>query len=268
MKLTINQTTISYHVYGEGKSLYFLHGLGLDHQSMANFYEPFFKQHHQIRRVYIDLPGMGDSSTNQSLRSSDAVVNCIKEFIELDSNNETITLIGHSYGGYLALGLAYLLTDKVNGLFLTCPVTIADTKNRNKETPYSIINEQIIPSENQAFFEDFLAINTVIDRSTWQMYQQMIIPGLLKFNSAFWQDLQITNYTFSFENKLTSLANTLTGVVLLGKHDSVVGYQDQEALFSQFPSIKTVTLKHAGHNLPLDSFKQVQSFFEEFLLIS
>lgn len=266
MNLTINDTTISYHVYGKGKTIYFLHGLGLDHQSMVTIYESFFDSNHEIRRVYIDLPGMGDSPADQSLNSSDTVVNCIKQFIELDSKNDAVALVGHSYGAYLSLGLAYLLKNKITEIFLTCPVTIANTKNRNKEIAHSIIEEQFVPHENQAFFDEFLSMNTIINPTTWRMYQQMILPGLMKFNHSFWHNLQTTNYAFSFENKLTSLSNQLSGVVLLGKHDSMVGYQDQKNLFSHFHTIKTVIAENAGHNLPIDVPSQVQFLFEEWLM--
>ena len=114
MKQIIDHTTISYQVYGEGKTIYFIYGLGLNLQSMSNFYEAFFTYHQGIRRVYIDLPGMGNSSIHQSLRSSNDILNCLTHFIELDSNNRTISIVGHSYGGYLTLGLAYLLGTKVS----------------------------------------------------------------------------------------------------------------------------------------------------------
>ena len=109
-------------------------------------------------------------------------------------------------------------------------------------------------------------MNTVINSMTWQKYQQLILPGLRTFDHSFWDDLQLTNYAFSFENHLVNLSHHLNGMVLLGKHDAVVGYHDQKKFFCSFPKVKTAIINRAGHNLFIDRPSQVKAFSKNFLV--
>lgn len=267
MKQTINHVTLSYEVYGQGKTIYFLHGLGLNNKSMSTIYEPLFTENDRFRRVYIDLPGMGSSLTSKTLNSSDAVLHCIKTFIQTDTENDKIAICGHSYGGYLALGLNYLLADRISTIFLTCPVTIADATKRIKEPHLSIQKEQVFPTINKASFPDYLSMNVQIHPQSWIMYQKSILPGLETFNEAFWTKLQEKSYSFSSEDSL-SLVNRhtkLKGHVLLGKNDAIVGYKDQKKFFEPFSTIDVTILDQAGHNLPIDVPEQLSTYFQSFL---
>jgi pimeloyl-ACP methyl ester carboxylesterase len=72
------------------------------------------------RRIYPDLPGMGRSTTD-GLTCNDDVVKLLSDFIDHLGEGPAM-LAGHSYGAYLARGLAAKRPDMVLGLALFCPV--------------------------------------------------------------------------------------------------------------------------------------------------
>ncbi|MDZ5418671.1 alpha/beta hydrolase [Lacticaseibacillus rhamnosus] len=108
---------LHYNKIGVGKTIYFLHGMGLDGHSMAAFYEPrFTSEERHFARLYPDLPGMGNSPATSALQSADDVLAQVHAFIQATSEGPCY-LVGHSYGGYLALGLLARFPNEFSGAF-------------------------------------------------------------------------------------------------------------------------------------------------------
>ncbi|MFN2127060.1 MAG: alpha/beta fold hydrolase, partial [Anaerolineales bacterium] len=61
MKCKLERITVNYETFGEGKPIIMLHGWPLDHRIMVNVMEPLFKNRDGWKRIYPDLPGMGDT---------------------------------------------------------------------------------------------------------------------------------------------------------------------------------------------------------------
>lgn len=267
MELIVNNVKVHYQERGAGKTIYFLHGLGLDSESMIQTYDAFLSDKN-IRRVYVDLPGMGESEVNHDLNSSDDILRILQKFIIADSGDETISLCGHSYGGYLCLGLAHKLKTKVNSLFLTCPVLVANLANRKIGVHKNIFQGKVSVESYESYYEDFLSMNVLINNDTWEKYQKAIIPGLTKFNSDFWSDLQSNhyeNYSFSFEDELVSSSTPYKGMMLLGKNDQIVGYQDQLSLLNDSNDLEVTILNDAGHNLFIDISEDIHFYLNRFV---
>ena len=51
--------SIYHKVIGEGYPIVMLHGWTLDHQVMLHAMEPLFEKRSGMKRIYIELPGMG-----------------------------------------------------------------------------------------------------------------------------------------------------------------------------------------------------------------
>ncbi len=124
MKLIVNGDLVNYEIYGakHTQTLLVLHGWGRNIEDWKPVAEIFGKDH---KVVLVDLPGFGQSQKpKKSLDSSD-YVKIIQEFIKkLELKN--ITLIGHSFGGKLALLLA--AKKLVNKVILISP---SGLKNNN-----------------------------------------------------------------------------------------------------------------------------------------
>lgn len=120
----IEHTKIHYQVYGDGKPVVLLHGMGCDLRLMKGCLEPIFQKLPYYKRIYIDLPGMGKSDASLEFSCADGILHLLVSMINR-LNLEHFLLIGESYGGYLARGiLASPLASRVDGLLCICPVVI------------------------------------------------------------------------------------------------------------------------------------------------
>lgn len=113
MTIDINDITLNYLEYGEGKeSLIFLHGWGQNIQMMKPVADYFQKEY----KIYIlDLPGFGYSSEPTFAYQVEDYVDVLKKFIEKKKISNP-TLIGHSFGGKISL--LYASKYSVNKLVL------------------------------------------------------------------------------------------------------------------------------------------------------
>lgn len=254
---------LHYREYGTGEPLYFFHGFALDKTSMEYIYEPYFNNQSGYRLVYIDLPGMGESALGTKTSSTDDVFEIIRDFILFDSNEHQINICGHSFGAYLCLGLSYELREKVNKIFLTCPVLKVNQNDRIIEKHTNTFEEKIENIENEEAYNDFIDMNILINNETWNDYKNSIIPGLKLFDSIGWEKIQNNSYTLNFEHKIISNPPNTRGYILLGEYDNVVGYQDQiKTLIDKKVTCKV--LANSGHNLQIDSKKELEKYFRDF----
>jgi pimeloyl-ACP methyl ester carboxylesterase len=122
MKTSIQRTNGLHSISeGTGAPIILLHGLGgsLDEWSSAS--SALVQSGYQTHRV--DLPGHGfsDKSSSLSEYQSSSVYNRIESwFLQLELSEE-VAIIGHSYGGYLAVNLAYNYPESITSLILVSP---------------------------------------------------------------------------------------------------------------------------------------------------
>ncbi|MCJ7765021.1 MAG: alpha/beta hydrolase [Thiovulaceae bacterium] len=98
---------ISYDILHPEKStpLIFLHGWGSNKELMKQSFE---KTMDTFRHIYIDLPGFGNSSCNFPLNTED-YANIVELFLAQINANQDHIVLGHSFGGKVAL----LLNPKI-----------------------------------------------------------------------------------------------------------------------------------------------------------
>lgn len=267
MKIQIFDNHLNYSIYGKGTPILFLHGNGLNKTSMEEVYEPFFSELQQYQRIYLDLPGMGDSDASEDIQSSDDILEYLMKFIEKKQIANNLILFGHSYGGYLCLGIMHQLREKIKGAYLTCPVVYGETHKRRVENGRTIIEEEFIVEKNKEYYDDYLEMNTHINRKSWELYNITIIPGIEKTNQAFMENVQRQNqkyYKFSFEDTLTISEQTQL-TIMLGRYDNVVGFEDQFDYFKNFPNATISLFSDGGHNLFIDNFEFNKIYVKNFL---
>ncbi|QEA59780.1 alpha/beta hydrolase [Leuconostoc koreense] len=241
---------LTYEVIGEGIPIVFLHGLYLDRESTMSFFEPQVN-FDGFKRIYIDLPGMGYSIATSSA-SADSIFDSLQNFIMNIIGQKKFILFGHSYGAYMTQALAYHFQDQVLSLFMTCPVIYADKNRRILGKHINISEEKIGTDKNSQYFDDFKKMNVVLNQRSWHDYQNLIIPGLQKANKNFLSQLQDNSYSLSFENELHHLSSKTAVCILVGRHDQVVGYEQQLKLIELSESTEGALVNKAGHNLMID----------------
>jgi pimeloyl-ACP methyl ester carboxylesterase len=235
----INEVLVHYEEHGCGVPLVALHGAGVDHREIESAIEAMIASA-GYRRIYPDLPGMG-SSTSDGLTCNDDVVALLADFID-DLGEGPVLLLGHSYGAYLARGVAARRPDMVLGLALLCPLA-----ERSGSVPDHDVARQDADAYNElepgqrAGFDEYFVVRT---RATARRYRDHVAPGTTLVDKAALERI-FAGWTVDAGSGTFS-APTL---IAAGRRDSVVGYTDAAELLDRYPHATLAVIEHAGHAL-------------------
>ena len=115
--IDVEGTTVALWESGEGRPLVAIHGVPVDHHSVVGYMERAIGARDGWRRIYPDLPGFGETPLGEVEPSADHLLRALAELIEkITGPDEAVSLVGYSYGGYLALGLTALMPERVAGI--------------------------------------------------------------------------------------------------------------------------------------------------------
>ena len=239
MERRINDVLIHYVEHGCGVPLVALHGAGVDHREIKAAIEAVVPGS-GYRRIYPDLPGMGRSTTG-GLGCNDDVVALIADFIDrLEAG--PVMLLGHSYGAYLARGVAAQRPDLVRALALICPVAERSQNVPDHQVVCQDANayDELEPEQRDGFDEYFV----VRTPATARRYRNHVVPGTTLVDAtglgrifAEWT-VEVGSGTFP--------AQTL---IAAGRRDSIVGYTDAMGLLERYPHATLAVVDGAGHAL-------------------
>ena len=253
---------LNYEVYGEGLPILLIHGFGCDLSLMKEAAEPIFSKKTQYKRYYIDLPGMGHSSSDVKFASADKILAAVLQFIDT-TISEPFLLVGQSFGGYISSGILSKLKDKVLSAFLLCPVVLPAHSERTlpqkNEAYYDHEFLSILPADKR---EDFTSFGVICNEKTFELFEKAIAPGIKNADATFLEILSL-NYALSFNPLLPTYNQPIT--ILCGKQDDCVGYQDQFHIIPNYPKSNFYVLDKAGHNLQIDQPEQFNYCFENWL---
>ena len=149
-----------------------LHGAGVDHREIEAAIEAAVPGS-GYRRIYPDLPGMGRSTTGD-LACNDDVVALLADFIDrLEAG--PVMLLGHSYGAYLARGVAAQRPDIVRALALLCPVAERAQNVPDHQVIFQDADayDELEPGQRQGF-DGYFVVRTP---ATARRYRSHIVPG-------------------------------------------------------------------------------------------
>ncbi len=239
MQCQINKVLLHFVEHGDGVPLVALHGAGVDHREIEAAIEAVVPSV-GYRRIYPDLPGMGRSTTD-GLTGNDDVVTLLCDFID-HLGNGPVMLVGHSYGAYLARGLAAKRPDLVHGLALFCPVS-----ERSRNVPDHDVVRQDTDAYDElepalrAGFDEYFVVRT---SATARRYRDHVVPGATLVDEAGLGRI-FAGWTVDVGSEIFS-APTL---IAAGRRDSTVGYTDATELLERYPHATLAVIEDAGHAL-------------------
>lgn len=248
-KIMVKGVPVHYEIHGSGKPVIMLHGFSIDSRSLIGAFEPIFANKSGWRRIYFDMPGMGQTPASDAIASADDLLDLILGFIDAMIPGERFTLIGQSYGGYLARGVLARKADKIDGMSLICPVVVPERSKRDLP-PHTVVKKDdallatLSPADADAFAPNFV----VQTASTWRRFRDDLLPAIRIANQAALEKLQ-QHYALSFNVDDLSEAFTKPVLLLTGHQDSDVGYRDQWKLLQNYPRATFAVLDGAGHAL-------------------
>ena len=239
MECRIREVTVHYVEHGIGVPVVALHGAGVDHREIEAAIEAVAPAQ-GYRRIYPDLPGMGRTTT-AGLTCNDDVVTLLGDFIDRLVDGPVL-LLGHSYGAYVARGLAARRPDRVLGLALLCPV---GERSRNVPEPTVVridadAYDELEPAQ-RAGFDEYFVVRT---RATARRYREHVVPGTTLVDEA-----ALERILGGWQVDVGSDAFPAPTLIVAGRRDSTAGYVDASGLLEHYPRSTLAVIEDAGHAL-------------------
>jgi pimeloyl-ACP methyl ester carboxylesterase len=249
----IDELKIYYETYGDGIPILMIHGYGIDHNVMTGCMEPIFKGRPEWKRIYLDLPGMGRTRVSNRLKNSGDMLRTVIRFCEEVIPDRNFSVVGESYGGYLARGLVHDMPECLNGVLLICPVIIADREKRELPQRQVFVRDaELLAGMDPDLRKMFERMLVLQDKRRWERFQLEILPGMKTKDTVFINWFKKNGYDFSFDPDKLERPFDKPSLVLAGRQDTSVGYADLLKIVENYSRGTFAILDRAGHGLEVE----------------
>jgi pimeloyl-ACP methyl ester carboxylesterase len=268
MKCQLDNITVHYESIGEGKPVLMLHGWSLNLRHMLATMEPVFASRKGWRRIYLDLPGHGQTPGSKSISNQDKILDAVLAFIDKVVPEQRLVVVGASAGAYLARGVAYHRSGLLDGLLLVVPMIVADDARRIVP-PHTIIvrDPQLMAALEPADVEVMTELAVVQSRRIVDaLHEQMPSaedPGDADFQAGIRNNPRKYGFSFAVDDVAIPLAAPT--LIMTGRQDSVVGYRQAWEIIENYPRATFVVLDRAGHLLELEQEEVFRVLIHEWL---
>jgi pimeloyl-ACP methyl ester carboxylesterase len=267
MECRVSKGIIYYEVCGEGRPIVVLHAMGTDHQSMKSWLEPMFTDENNWKRVYVDIPAHGKSTITDQVKGTEDMLDMIIEFIDTVLPNQCISVIGMSFGGYLAQGIVHKKREFINGVCLIASALHLPGKER--KLPAKVVYEEdksLFSELHEDICNAFQYLMVYQNKSNLITFLTEVQPGRLLANREFLaSEWRKENYYYQFEPFDNVEKLTQPTLIVLGKHDSIAGYEDHIHLLRKFSQASFTVLDEAGHMIQIEQRATLMSLVTEWL---
>lgn len=235
----------NYKTLGEGKPLLILHGWGSRSGNWQKVGEMLAKN--GIKVIIPDLPGFGQSDKPQTAWDLDDYCDFVEEFVKV-LNLDKFYLLGHSFGGEIAVKYNLRFPEKIDKLFLVSASCIR-TRNLKKKLLYILSKVfkifSFIPFLRKAFYR------FVVGKSDYLSTEGVMRDTYLKIIA---EDLS---------NILSQVqADT---IIIWGEEDSITPISDARKINSKIKNSKLEILSGFDHDLNLKGPEELAEAIIKFL---
>lgn len=240
-----------YVEHGTGRAVLVLHGAGVDHRETEACFEPAFEGVVGLRRIYLDLPGMGLTPAD-SLRSGEDVLDALLTFAAETADGKDYLLVGHSLGGYYAQAMASRRPAQVAGLALVCPL-LPGVRN--------VPRHRVLTGSGELGDDVFRGYFVHQTPEMLERYERYVAP------SAELVD-QVAAERIGEQWELAPLPATVYDgpvAIIAGRLDSIVGYAAAADLLDVYPHASLAVIDDAGHALPHEQPALLSAVLREWL---
>jgi len=247
---------------GEGESILFVHGFGMEKDGWGLFPKAFSRSHSLILP---DLPGFGENSRLESADYSvPSQVKRLNRFVE-SLGLRRFHLAGSSMGGYIAGFYASEYPEKVITLALFNPAGVNSPVQSDLWRRYEEKGENALVYRTEEGFEEILRL---------LFYRVPPVPGPFR---TYFAALGASNYAFyrkvlrdldqgglyQLEPRLSRVdARTL---VVWGANDRILHVSGAEIFRKGLKNVKVVILDQCGHAPFFEKRKETTKAYKNFL---
>jgi pimeloyl-ACP methyl ester carboxylesterase len=253
----------------DGIPILFVHGWELSSVYDITDFEPIFTKSKVTgyRRIYIDLPGMGDTPADASIVDLQSMYDQVATLVEQQVSPSKFLLVGTSCGGYFARALVTQFGEQILGVFLKVPMMEPDDLRRDRDGFKAIVEDEeavkLALGEGQASsLGDILVQTPAYIRSLLAKMTTSVWPGVELAKSDVLDPIRNDPRKYSLEllrEPGREKGSEKPSLIVTGRHDDVVGYRDTLRLLELYPRATFVALDRGVHLLPIDEGDLVQS---------
>jgi pimeloyl-ACP methyl ester carboxylesterase len=254
---------------GSGKTILFLHGLGLNKEFWSSTIAHLSPAH---RCIAVDLPGHGASKQVACDGSMSSYAKAVRALIE-QLNLRDITLVGHSMGGQIAIILALQMPAVISKLVLVSSAGIetftsseaAQLKSATAALYRNPISDDLLQRTyahvNPQVRTRLMHEHITQQRDNFQQFAAVIsnsIAGMLN------------EPVFTFLDKLTQPTLCIYGQLDFAIPNRYLHAQQNiqqiaQAAKSKIPECEAVIFPAAGHYLPVDAPDELAAKIQRFI---
>jgi pimeloyl-ACP methyl ester carboxylesterase len=265
MECELKDITVHYESFGEGRPIIMLHGWSVDHRHMVSDMEPIFRQRNGWKRIYLDLPGHGQTPAKDWITNQDKMLDVVLEFIDNLIPRQRFVVAGTSAGAYLARGVVHHRSASIDGLRLTVPLIVADDAKRHVPSHVTLVANPALVSELEPEEAEMLQLAVIQSRKVVD-YMQANFPSTAETGTDFQSKLrEPENYAFSFDVDALPKPCPAPTLIITGRQDSAVGYRDAWEILDNFPRGTFAVLDRSGHFLPFEQEDLFHALVDEWL---
>jgi len=251
MRASVNGTSLFYETIGHGRPLMLMHGgFGFDHTYFRPWIDPLGDS---AQIILYDHRAMGQSVSPISPKAvSLASLVADADALRTHLGHERVVLLGHSFGGFVALEYALTHGDRLAGLIL-CSTTpawdYAETVVENAqqrgtaEQMQTLLKAFSAPIPNDVAFRE---IATTLDSLYFHGQPQPVLEGV-RFSAAAFNEAQAAIVSaFNRIDRLSELK--VPTLVVSGGDDFLMPVpKAAERLARGLPRSRLVILEQSGH---------------------
>lgn len=228
---------------------------------MAAALEPAVAGCPDWQRIYVDLPGCGESPPGPE--DSDGVVDVVAKFISKEIRSPRLLLAGCSYGGYLAAALARRMPNRVAGLLLVCHGVKIRKEDRDLPDDTGATETDGWLSAVPADLREHLSL--AIGNRTSHVAERVAaaLSSSRSGDEDYLQRLRANGYALSDEGSKAIFPGPT--LIVTGRHDRIAGYADQFRATVFYPQASYIAIAGAGHYLPFERPEVFASLVMEWL---
>lgn len=259
-KIDIDDGQVSYLVGGKGPVLVLLHGFGANKDNWNRIARYLTKD---FTLIIPDIPGFGESVKSQSLnyQLQDQLTRLHQFFDCLELKK--FSLLGNSYGGYLAANYGSRFAKKINRLILLNPLGVESAESSlvfenivlggnnillptNKDEVNNLLNKCFV---QRPYIPDFVISTMAVDVARTQKLNHKL----------FYQVHHISQSKITFDQPIEQSLKSYTKPVDIywGEDDKILHPSGAQLLAQAIPNAHSNMLKKTGHLPMLESPKLI-----------
>lgn len=210
------------------KTIVILHGWGASSKSFYEVKDLLEKEGFNVQVP--NLPGFGEESSTKKIMDFDDYITFVKDFIK----NRKVILLGHSFGGKIAIKLASQNPEIIEKLILTGASGVRRGLNLKRKIAYILakVGKKILPI-GQDFFKRIIYYWI----GEWDYYKSGKLLETFK-----------RVYSIDIKNYLPEIK--VQTLIIWGERDNVVPVSDARYIKEKIRKSRLIIIPGAAHNLP------------------